>query len=34
MEVRSLMLEGLKHALRVKFFWYYLLVITQMKDPQ
>lgn len=26
MEVRSLMLEGLKHALTVKFFWYYLLV--------
>jgi len=26
MEVRSLMLEGLKHALKVRFFWYYLLV--------
>ena len=26
MEVRSLMLDGLKHALTVKFFWYYLLV--------
>lgn len=26
MEVRSLMLDGLKHALKVRFFWYYLLV--------
>ena len=25
-EVRSLMLDGLKHALKVRFFWYYLLV--------
>jgi len=26
MEARSLMLDGLKHALTVRFFWYYLLV--------
>jgi len=26
MDVRSLMLDGLKHALTVRFFWYYLLV--------
>jgi MFS family permease len=25
-EVRALMLDGLKHALKVKYFWYYLLV--------
>jgi len=26
MEVRSLMLDGLKHALTVRYFWYYLIV--------